>query len=201
MADNDQVDDEGRPETPARQAVEKSKQKQLAVAGVAVGLAGLIYVMFRGKGAASGGAAGGVAYSYPTVTPGGGSAMGSGTAGYPGGFGTDGNASLASLLAQMESSSQTPAEQAQSGPQLPPVINVPGIGDSYVLGPTGNPNDYKVYGGTPLWYGIAAPNGVGQGQAAAQSTLGWGYEYAPVSSVNPQQIYGGPSKIPAPGPA
>lgn len=100
--------------------------------------------------------------------------------------------------------STTPATNTPSPAtpnQLPTTVNVPGVGLSYVLGPTGNPNDYKLYGGLGnVWYGVAQPNGVGQGQSAYNTTLGWGYEYAPVATTPLQDIYAGPSKIPAPGP-
>ena len=109
-----------------------------------------------------------------------------------------GNSGTNQSPAPAPGSTQTGASN-QTNP-APPVINVPGLGPSYVLGPTGNPNDYQVYGGVAPWYGYAIPNGVGQGQTAYQKTLGTGWEYIPTSSVSPSQIYGGPTKIPAPGP-
>jgi hypothetical protein len=60
------VDDDGRPEGPVEQAVEKRKQKQVAIAGLAIGLAGLLYVILKNRSAAATAAASG-GYTYPVV--------------------------------------------------------------------------------------------------------------------------------------
>lgn len=204
-----QVDDHGRPETPAEQAVEKRRNKQLAIAGVGAGLAGLLYVVLKSRSAASSSTSG---YSYPT--------LGDGTA--TDSTGTDSTSddtnSILSQLQQNDADEQTlfgnlsssmaeefagltAAEQQQASnptsassppkstsPTTPNYQTIDIGGTVYdVLGALGAKSGsgyeytgYEVGGGAPVYAGNAA-GGVAQGYG---NYAPGNYLYTPVANQN-----------------